>query len=52
MCSKTQKALRGESTNCFVVIPRSPIETISPGWTSRTSSAPMMSNAQLSDATQ
>ena len=32
--------------------PCSVIETISPGWTSRRNLAPMMSNAQVSDATQ
>ncbi len=52
MCSNTQCAGRSEGRTCRVSIPRSPIETSSPGLTSRKSSAPMMSKAQLSDATQ
>ena len=52
MCSKTQNARRARVTTWRVSIPRSPSETISPGCTSRRNSAPMMSKAQLSDATQ
>ena len=51
MCSKTQWAVFGERTAWRTSRPRSLSETISPGWTSRISLAPMMSNAQLSEAT-
>ena len=51
MCSKTQIAVRSASTTWRVSIPRSVSETISPGATSRSSLAPMMSKAQLSEAT-
>jgi hypothetical protein len=52
MYSKTQKASRAPSMTWRYSIPCSPIETISPGRTSRTNSAPMMSSAQDSLATQ
>ena len=52
MCSNTQNARRSDSTSWRVSIPPAPSDTISPGCTSRSSSAPMMSNAQLSEATQ
>ena len=51
MCSKTHIAGRSAFTTWRVSSPRSVSETISPGWTSRISSAPMMSKAQLSEAT-
>ena len=51
MCSKTQEARRSVFTTWRVSSPRSVSETISPGCTSRISSAPMMSKAQLSEAT-
>ena len=51
MCSKTQCAGRPALTTWRVSRPRSVSETISPGCTSRISSAPMMSKAQLSEAT-
>ena len=52
MCSNTQKALRSEFTTWRVSIPPGVRDTSSPGSTSRSSSAPMMSKAQLSEATQ
>ena len=52
MCSKTQWAGRFEGTTCRVSIPSSVSEISSPGITSRSSSPPMMSKAQLSEATQ
>ncbi len=51
MCSNTHIALRCPGSTAFISSPRSLSETISPGCTSRISCAPMMSNAQLSDAT-
>ena len=51
MCSKTQVERRTPFTTCRVSSPRSVRLTSSPGWTSRISSAPMMSKAQLSEAT-
>ena len=51
MCSNTQSAWRSDSTTWRVSMPRSLIEISSPGCTSRSSSAPMMSSAQLSEAT-
>ncbi len=51
MCSNTHIAGFSDSMTCRVSMPRSVSETISPGRTSRSSFAPMMSNAQLSDAT-
>ena len=52
MCSNTHSAVRSPSTPIRVSIPSGVSETISPGWTSRRKVAPMMSNAQDSDATQ
>ena len=52
MCSKTHSAERGEGTAWRVCRPCLVIETTSPGWTSRRNFAPMMSKAQVSDATQ
>ena len=51
MCSKTQCAVCRDGTTWCDSKPCSVSEMASPGLTSRTSSAPMMSNAQLSDAT-
>ena len=51
MCSKTQKAGRDDGTTWRDSSPASVSDTASPGETSRSSSAPMMSNAQLSEAT-
>ena len=51
MCSNTHIAGRPVWTTWRVSSPRSVRETISPGCTSRISSAPMMSKAQLSEAT-
>ena len=52
MCSKTQWAGRSAGTIWRVSSPPSVSATSSPGCTSRISSAPMMSKAQLSEATQ
>ena len=52
MYSKTQNASRAPSTTMRDSKPVGASETISPGSTSRTSLAPMMSNAQDSRATQ
>ena len=52
MCSNTQNARRWPFAIIFVWMPRSVSPTISPGSTSRMNSAPMMSNAQLSEAMQ
>ena len=52
MCSKTQWAVFRERTAWRTSSPRSLSETSSPGWTSRISFAPTMSNAQLSEATR
>ena len=51
MCSNTHIAGRSDSTTWRVSRPRSVSETISPGATSRSSLAPMMSKAELSEAT-
>ena len=51
MCSNTHWAVRSPSITGFISRPSSVSETISPGWTSRISWAPMMSKAQLSEAT-
>jgi hypothetical protein len=50
MCSNTQHAEPCDSTAWRTSIPRSVSETISPGAISRSSLAPMMSKAQLSEA--
>ena len=52
MCSKTHSAQRGDGDRLARLEPCSVIETTSPGWTSRRNFAPMMSKAQVSDATQ
>ena len=52
MCSNTQWAGRSAGMICRVSRPSSVSATSSPGCTSRISSAPMMSNAELSEATQ
>src|SRR3954470_23769036 len=52
MCSNTHSALRGDVTAWRVWRPRGVNDTTSPGWMSRRNLAPMMSNAQVSDATQ
>ncbi len=51
MCSNTHWAGRSDGTTWRVSRPSSVSEMSSPGATSRISSAPMMSNAQLSEAT-
>ena len=52
MYSNTQKASRSPVTTWRAVMPRSPMATISPGATLRSSRAPMMSKAHDSEATQ
>jgi hypothetical protein len=52
MYSKMQNASRAPSTTWRVRMPSSPIETSSPGATSRSRCAPMMSKAHVSEATQ
>ena len=51
MCSKTHWAGRSPRITGFSSRPLAVSETISPGWTSRIICAPMMSKAQLSEAT-
>ena len=50
MYSKTQNRFGRGANGAKLSTPAAPIVTISPGSTSRTYSAPMMSSAQVSDA--